>query len=439
MTRPLILLLIVFVSSQALNAQDFVQWRYDLEQAKKIASDEDKLVLMHFTATWCAPCKELERFVFANPIAIRKISDQVVPLKIDVDIHTQIASEYEIRSVPTDIIMTPAGHVILKRESPRSTDRFIEMIELAVQRSGSLTNEMIENSAVLKNMLAKKKQDSTEKQSGEFQFVSAQQDRSNVIRPQSGGQFNPTNFKPKFPNSTPWSSPKTPAVGPVNSPATPADQIEIPTTEDLQKTTLSKPGLPFGGITKNKNDFLPPAKNAIETPKQPNTVVAKERAAQDAVGSESALVQFNSYVGRSKRSSRISTSAKKPVIGLDGYCAVTLIRDQKWVKGDKQWGCFHRGKLYLFTSQKKRNEFQATPDMFSPLLGGSDPVEYHDNGKLIDGKRSFGVFYGDDEGPQLIVLFKDQANRNKFESQPGRYLKTVRQAMSTLDKDTLLR
>lgn len=126
-------------------------------------------------------------------------------------------------------------------------------------------------------------------------------------------------------------------------------------------------------------------------------------------------------------------------LGLEGYCSVTLMEQQKWVKGDSQWGCMHRGRLYLFKSREYRDQFQMSPDMYSPLLGGADPVEFHIAGKLVDGKRKHGVFYGEEDGPTVIVLFSTPENRDKFEASPAEYLRTVRQAMSRIDSDLLLR
>ena len=135
----------------------------------------------------------------------------------------------------------------------------------------------------------------------------------------------------------------------------------------------------------------------------------------------------------------VKAAAAEPPRGLDGYCSVTLMEKQKWVKGDKQWGCFHRGRLYLFASREYRDRFQMSPDMYSPLLGGADPVNYHEKGNLVDGMRKHGVFYGEDDGPSVIVLFSNSDNRARFESDPSEYLRTVRQAMSRVDSDLLLR
>ena len=74
------------------------------------------------------------------------------------------------------------------------------------------------------------------------------------------------------------------------------------------------------------------------------------------------------------------------------------------------------------------NIFQADPDANSPILAGYDPVIYQEAGRLVDGLAKHCVFMG--KVPmQRIVLFANAQNRARFQSEPKKYLESVRQAM----------
>ena len=63
--------------------------------------NQDKPVLVDFFATWCGPC------TMQAPIleeVKQRLGDQVSVIKIDVDQNQAVATQYQVRSVPTLII-----------------------------------------------------------------------------------------------------------------------------------------------------------------------------------------------------------------------------------------------------------------------------------------------------------------------------------------------
>ncbi len=479
LTLTLLFSLLTTISTYAQNA-DHIKWLYDVSEARQLAATENKLVLLHFSASWCAPCKELERFVFVNPMTIRAITGQVVPVKVDIDLNGELAKEYGVKSVPYDVIITPAGHVVTERSSPRSSDGYLAMVETAKSSAGNLSDEVVQQMADLRQEISQQRQAHEVAQNQAQSYGSLPAAEANQF--QANLPATPTNA-PNLQAPTPWSVGQTPTPPGV----TPPDNMQIaenPRSSSFQPGPISHSGLPkvnppsdqlATGQTRVTNRFA----NAATQPTNPSGQGQFQASTNPATtsgfqangggsfapeGSQSrnqnpyqpALVKKQEPAkplrivnplatgGASGQMSRNSSTIKQvsgtePKLGLEGYCAVTLVENQRWVKGSKEWGCIHRGRLYLFASQQLRDQFQMTPDMFSPLLGGADPIEYHQAGQLVDGQRKHGVFYGDDGGPSVIVLFQNKMNRDTFEANPTEYLRTVRQAMSRLDDNPLLR
>jgi thioredoxin 1 len=60
--------------------------------------NSNRPVLVDFYADWCVPCKQMPTILKEVKEDLR---DQVRIIKVDVDRNPQIASKYQIRSIPT--------------------------------------------------------------------------------------------------------------------------------------------------------------------------------------------------------------------------------------------------------------------------------------------------------------------------------------------------
>ena len=79
-----------------------------IEEIKSEAEISDGTVMLYFTATWCGPCKML------GPVMVsfeEKYSEAVDVLKVDVDEAPELAEKYEVRGVPT-LVLIKDGEVV---------------------------------------------------------------------------------------------------------------------------------------------------------------------------------------------------------------------------------------------------------------------------------------------------------------------------------------
>jgi thioredoxin 1 len=63
--------------------------------------ESDALVLIDFYADWCGPCKTLAPILKEVKA---ELQDDIKIIKIDVDKNQQLASQYQVRGVPTMIL-----------------------------------------------------------------------------------------------------------------------------------------------------------------------------------------------------------------------------------------------------------------------------------------------------------------------------------------------
>ncbi|MDD2496427.1 MAG: thioredoxin [Tissierellia bacterium] len=96
----------------------------DTKQFDEVINKE-KLVLIDFWATWCAPCRMLA------PV-IEKIAEQydgkLVVGKVDIDEQQELAIRYGIQSIPT-VILFKDGKVVAKEIGVKPLKAFTSLLD----------------------------------------------------------------------------------------------------------------------------------------------------------------------------------------------------------------------------------------------------------------------------------------------------------------------
>lgn len=64
----------------------------------------DKPVLLDFWAPWCGPCKAMNPILEALE---KKLGDRLTIKKVNVDDEPEMAQQYNVRSIPTMVVLAP--------------------------------------------------------------------------------------------------------------------------------------------------------------------------------------------------------------------------------------------------------------------------------------------------------------------------------------------
>lgn len=84
-------------------------------------------VLVDFWAPWCGPCRKQGPIV--EDVA-KRMSDRALVGKVNVDDEKDLATRYEIRAIPTLVILK-GGRVIQRFEGVRSAEDLVQALEAA--------------------------------------------------------------------------------------------------------------------------------------------------------------------------------------------------------------------------------------------------------------------------------------------------------------------
>lgn len=411
--RTTLFFLMLLMPSWA-SAEELIPWMTELDQAFAKAKQENKLVLIHFWHEQCAPCRRLESFVFKDSKIATAIEQDYVAVKVNTRKQPEIARRFKIKSVPQDLVYKPDGQVLSQRISPSNSRGYMFMLSQVAKSSET-------------------------RQSGVGVAVA---------------RALTTNDPTEIPvvETREASTPTPPPVGARPSRSL-SDQksVEGNKTSGVSPTTRQndvKPQVVHNPFIESKETPAPklPSKGSQSSDSASKTVTKVSYTQSDLVSDQTATgggafrpgqalnSEANSNQGSTPKDATPSLSGTAlgpqsaaealPPLGLEGFCPIALIENKEWKEGDRQFGCIHRGQLYLFLSLKARDQFMESPDRYAPILAGFDPVTFTEKGELVAGNREHGRFIDD-----RIVLFTSEESFVKFKADPMKYIKAVRQAL----------
>ncbi len=143
----LLLLFFFFLSSKGVFSQkvkfETAAWSKILEKSKK----ENKPIFVDFYATWCGPCKELEKNVYTDKKVGKYMNKQFVNVKIDAENQEpDLVKQAGVDSYPTLIYYNSSGEEILRFVGYRDSEEFLEEAAQALEESKLPTLANLEKS-----------------------------------------------------------------------------------------------------------------------------------------------------------------------------------------------------------------------------------------------------------------------------------------------------
>jgi thioredoxin 1 len=78
------------------------------------AKTENKLVFMDAYASWCGPCKAMQKNVFPDPLVGKVFDDKFVSVAYDMEIGEglELSAKYPVKGYPTLLFLSPDGNIV---------------------------------------------------------------------------------------------------------------------------------------------------------------------------------------------------------------------------------------------------------------------------------------------------------------------------------------
>jgi YHS domain-containing protein len=443
---------VVVTASTAAEAQQVWRWAKNLDEARRSAAETNRLVLIHFGANDCAPCQKLEREVFSQPGFGEGLVQDYVGVKVNVDLYPATARQFQVESWPTDVIITPEGQIVEKFISPRSGPGYVAKM---AQVAGTHHHAAAVAASPYQRPVVNYGAVRVSAHQGPA-AASVAQPAVNQTPPAAAERF--TNTQPAAPSAPPQVAQAAPQRDryadyyeqqgsqgysqdsyPAQNPYVQPPQQPVTPTQDAYAGYQAPAAPPVAPVSPPVTSVAPPQQDRYADYRagQHATAVAPPASLDGTyqrpvappmqagpVASQPPVANASTQPSSKPAVTQNQLPAGAAPIGLDGYCPVTLMEQQRWVSGDVRYGITHEGRTYLFTSAAERDKFWQQPHRFCPVMAGNDPVIATDNGQMLTGRREHGLFVNG-----RIYLFASEETLTQFERNRDRYVQNVNRTL----------
>lgn len=147
------IMFLFFVLSLNANSADSPFKDISLTTAKEIAATEGKYIFIDFYADWCVPCKWMDQTTYTDDQVVKTLKSHFIPVKINIDDFDgyTLKEEYNVRVLPTIIILDQNGRVIKRIEESLSPGKLRNILSSIDTNSDIPYNENVSPSQQYNN------------------------------------------------------------------------------------------------------------------------------------------------------------------------------------------------------------------------------------------------------------------------------------------------
>lgn len=418
-------LLLIGPLSPALAAEPPV-WQADYQRALELGRQTGRPVLLHFTASWCAPCQKMEREVFAAQEIRSEIAQKYVAVRIDYDRDRAVANRYGIQFLPTDIILDPVnGQLVARTNQPMGATAYRQFLQ---QQSVRFQQSFAAN----KPAVTAGRQPAVDSQpavrSPQVWYASYEEAvaaAERLERPLLIHFYGPNCPPCRQMEREVFASPDVQRMLADRFVAVKVDGDRQPAlmrhysvdsypTDVVQEPYNGRVLFENGGYL-DRNGYLA---MLSQTEARFAQLAKSQLAAKAANGPSETPEPARPIVPAEPLQPQVRLGEARPLIALDGFSPVALSKGRRWARGQAAFAWQYQGLVYYMESRAELEAFRASPETYAPQFQGCDPVLLTEVDRAVAGDARFAAFYDD-----RLYLFTTAEHRETFRANPQKYLR----------------
>ena len=373
-----------------------VRWEPDLNVATARAEREQRPLFLHFVGNDSPAAQQMANEIFVQPTIAAHLNANFVMVRVDAVENSALAQRFSVTAIPTDLIVRPNGHIIHRRVGVITADRFAQYLAFLQETMQSEKNPV---SAHISN---------PPQITGAFPVVNPQVSSHQIPPPPA------TPSGTMLPNAVPHVMPSPQQETFATVPGVMRDSFMQPPSAG-QHPPVMQQQMPFAHQPQRPQAVVGVMASPMSSANNP--LRTAELAARP--GPEQGIVPAPPTTTAIQAMLATPAPPKKTVevpLALEGFCPVILCTEERWVTGNPAYCTMYHGHVFRFSSKEALAVFAQNPANYTPVAMGEDIVLKVDRNRRVNGDRRFGAWF---QG--RVFLFSSQETFNVFEARPDYY------------------
>ena len=104
---------------------------FNINEARKKAGEEGKLLFIDFHAVWCTPCQWMDQTTFKDEDVANALNQNFVAVKVDIDNFDgyDLKTAYDVKYLPTMLIFNSQGQLLDRVEETLSPRKLLSLLD----------------------------------------------------------------------------------------------------------------------------------------------------------------------------------------------------------------------------------------------------------------------------------------------------------------------
>jgi YHS domain-containing protein/thiol-disulfide isomerase/thioredoxin len=319
-------------------------WKSDFAAAQEEAKQLHRPLVIHFYATWCGPCRKMEREVLDTAQVLKIIDAGFVGAKVDVVKNPAVQKKFKVDILPTDVIVSPDGKILARSEGyedmARGGDRDFRKYLTNINRIDAqyaAEGKRLARTDVVGENKPQQQQPAVVANNTPAKTVPAAATTPST----TGDKLVPPPTEPKKVVEVAVESPATPTPEEQNEP-------EVPVVTDKAATSAA-------GMLLAMEGYCPVTLRMTRAWKTGSSDITHEHEGQTF------------YFAAQEKRDEFKANPAKYAPRLLGCDPVVLSRNDLAVRGSVKFGAYYEGELFLFQSAESRATFRKNPAHYAKL------------------------------------------------------------------------